>query len=247
MFRLSVLVSIHDVMPETLDAVERTLAACRHIPPASVLLLVVPGRQWSAADLARLRAWEAKGYPMAGHGWRHHVTRPMDWRHRLHSALISRNAAEHLSRSEVEIADLLQDCRRWFVQHEIDIGPVYVPPAWALGSISPQCLHKMPFRFYETLTGIIDAQTGRFHVLPLAGFEADTIFRAIVLRLSNGLNRALARLTARPLRISIHPYDLDYRLREALIDTIQGDLHFLPYTLLERSAGVIDWNAVTCS
>ena len=59
----------------------------------------------------------------------------------------------------------------------------------------------------------MDGPTGRVRWLPLAGFEADTAFRALSLRVWNGLNRFIARRIQRPLRISIHPGDLDLLLK----------------------------------
>ena len=77
------LVSIHDVMPETLDRVRGLLARCADINPGPVTLLVVPGRTWDAAGIDQLRAWQAAGHNLAGHGWLHHVERFGGLAHRL--------------------------------------------------------------------------------------------------------------------------------------------------------------------
>jgi len=56
--------SVHDVMPETLSRVEHLTARLENAGLQPVLLLVVPGRNWQEADLARLRtlAGRADGY-----------------------------------------------------------------------------------------------------------------------------------------------------------------------------------------
>ncbi|HKL52761.1 MAG TPA: DUF2334 domain-containing protein, partial [Wenzhouxiangellaceae bacterium] len=100
---MKLLVSIHDVMPTTLDRVERIfdrLVAARLLP---VMLLVVPGAGWRREDLDRLRAMLDAGAQPAGHGWRHEARHVRGLKHILHSALISRRAAEHLALSRKEI------------------------------------------------------------------------------------------------------------------------------------------------
>ncbi|MFO8026638.1 MAG: DUF2334 domain-containing protein [Opitutales bacterium] len=66
--------SIHDVMPHTLERVERILywLKARDVPP--VTLLVVPGRPWEAPQIERLRQLAATGHELAAHGWHHETT-----------------------------------------------------------------------------------------------------------------------------------------------------------------------------
>jgi predicted deacetylase len=92
---------------------------------------------------------------------------------------------------------------------------LYVPPAWAMGRISRAGLRKLPFRYYETISGVYDAQADRFIRLPLLGFEADTRIRATALKLSNVLNRRLAN-AHRELRFAIHPTDFELYLARDL-------------------------------
>ena len=73
---LSGLISIHDVMPETRERVTDILERIAWLPPAAVTLLVVPGKDWRAADLDWLRDLSERGYPLAGHGWRHGSSAP---------------------------------------------------------------------------------------------------------------------------------------------------------------------------
>lgn len=200
------LVSIHDVMPATLPRVETLLARLADHGIDRVTLLVVPGLDWNASQLARLHDWQARGHELAGHGWRHEARTIRGWRHRLHSCLISRHAAEHLALDEAGIAALIRRCHGWFAGHGLASPRLYVPPAWAMGAVRRERLVTLPFRYYETLGGILDTRAGVFHRLPLLGFEADTPARVRGLRLWNRLNRGWSRWHG-PLRCAIHPRD----------------------------------------
>jgi uncharacterized protein len=206
------LLSIHDVMPETLPRISAILGLLKEaqVPPPT--LLVVPGRGWDGEGLARLRGWVRGGHALAGHGWEHRALPPATLHHRIHAWLISRDQAEHLSRSRAELLERVRRTFRWFQEMDFPAPELYVPPAWAMGTLGRDDLRALPFRFYEVLQGLLDGHTGRLKLLPLAGFEADTRLRRLGLRLFNGLNRAGARATRRPLRISIHPFDLEYLL-----------------------------------
>lgn len=210
------LVSIHDVMPETLDAVDDILQRIAGAgTPRSVTLLVVPGRDWSKDDIAVLRRWADAGHELAGHGWVHEVERIRGVRHRLHSLFISRNVAEHLALDEQGIRTLIEDCHAWFGRAGLPAPTTYVPPAWAMGRVDRDVLRELPFRYYETLSGIYDAATDTMTRIPLVGFEADTRLRAGLLRIFNAANRWLANRRGR-LRLAIHPQDFRLRLADDL-------------------------------
>ncbi|GGY73410.1 polysaccharide deacetylase family protein [Marinobacter zhanjiangensis] len=215
--RLEALISIHDVMPETRQRVQALLDRMpASVPARSVLLLVVPGRDWSAGDRAWLASLQRQGYPLAGHGWCHQCAPPRTVYHRLHSALLSRDAAEHLSLDTDSIAALIRASYLWFEQQGLEPPELYVPPAWALGPMRRPALRRLPFRYYETLTGIYDAERDRFFRMPVIGFEADTTVRALMLRLINNVQLCLARWRRQPVRIAIHPYDAELHLPQDL-------------------------------
>lgn len=228
---MEAIVSIHDVMPATLDRVRNIIDEMPATCLENLVLLIVPGLDWRASEVEQLREWQDDGMVLAGHGWRHEVSSIKGAYHRLHSLIISRNAAEHLSLTPDEIADLIERNFCWFVDHGLDSPELYVPPAWAMGSISRDRLAASPYRYFEVTSGLIDAQTGRVNRLPLVGFEADNIVREFMLRLSNLGNEVLANVLP-PLRISIHPYDLEYR--------IAGDLR----NLLGKVESNLDYRGV---
>lgn len=207
------LVSIHDVMPETRERVTALLDTMPgRIPPERIVLLVVPGRDWSPADLDWLRKLRARGHELAGHGWTHQCAPPRGLYHKVHSVLLSRDAAEHLSLDPTAIAALIRANFDWFSERGLGEPSLYVPPAWALGRVSRSVLRTLPFRYYETLSGVYDSSTDRFRRLPVIGFEADTPARAVPLRVINALQWRLARWLRRAPRIAIHPHDAELEL-----------------------------------
>ncbi|WP_408034183.1 polysaccharide deacetylase family protein [Thiorhodovibrio winogradskyi] len=208
-------------MPETLRVVERALATLSSLGVQPVTLLVVPGRDWSAPDLTRLRAIAAQGHELAAHGWRHQAERIGGLYHRLHALFLSRTVAEHLALDADGILALLKRSQDWFIQQGFAPPTLYVPPAWAMGAISRARLSdEGPFARYEVFGGIYEATTQEWRPTPMLGYEADTPGRVLPLQLWNALNRQRAR-TAGVIRIGIHPHDLDYALAKDLKTDLQ--------------------------
>lgn len=219
------LVSIHDVMPSTLDHVRRILAVFKKYKVDHVALLVVPGLAWETSDLSQLHRWQDEGFQLAGHGWVHQCDSIRGLYHRCHSTVLSRNVAEHLSLTPAGRVDLIRRCHAWFERQNLTPPTLYVPPAWALGRLPRGCQGDLPFRYCETLGGLWDWSNTRYQPMPVVGFEADTWFRKASLRLLNFTNRCSSRLLNRPLRISIHPYDLDLLLSqdiEPLLERVES-------------------------
>lgn len=225
--------SIHDVMPQTLPRVRELFDLLTEIGISPVTLLVVPGRAWDQPSIDALRQLNEQGAIFAGHGWKHRVNQIRGFRHRLHSALISRDVAEHLALDEAGIVELIERCYEWFAEHELPVSDLYVPPAWALGQISRGTLAETPFRLYETLTGIVDAEDGRYQAAPMIGFEADTAFRAAVCIAWNRVN-LFAAGTSHPLRLGIHPNDLSLKLSGRLRRLILCGGRSVSYDVFKR-------------
>jgi len=228
------LISVHDLMPETMPAVRKLLKQLEQRQLAPVTLLVVPGRNWSRKGIETLRSLERAGYCLAGHGWRHQADRISGFYHRAHSLLLSRRVAEHLALDAAGIIALINRCHAWFGEQGLQPPALYVPPAWAMGRISPAELRDhCPFPLYERFDGVIERATERFQPLPLLGYEADAALRAPILRLWNRWNWRQIRSRGLPIRIGIHPSDLALRLA----DDLKRDL--------SRSIKPIDYNSLT--
>ncbi len=224
-----VLVSIHDVMPDTLKSCLEIIELLESMDVDNTALLVVPGVGWTRDDVDTLKDLQGRGYTLAGHGWLHQCGRPRTWWHRFHSFTLSRNVAEHLSITDKEIAKLVEDCYGWFVDWNFELPTLYVPPAWAMGRISQSELPALPFYLYEYASGVLDVRQDRFHWLPLLGYEADTSLRWLVLKCFNSVNSVVARSTRRPLRISIHPFDLQFKLEADLRRVLEREHVCLRY------------------
>lgn len=216
------LVSIHDVMPSTLMETRELMDLCAQVGVSKVTLLVVPGLVWNSTGLDQIKRWRDDGHEIAAHGWVHQCERISSWYHRGHSLLLSRDVAEHLSRSESDVFGLMQRTAHWFHASIGVVPELYVPPAWALGRISWRRIRETPYRWVETLTGLVDVRSGRQQGLPLLGFEADTFLRQHFLGFSNTLNAAWSRLRGRVLRVAIHPYDHRLKLARRLTTALQA-------------------------
>lgn len=213
------ILSIHDVMPTTLTQVERIIdqvpADFRH----NIMLLIVPGLSWEVDDIAKLKKWSKMGMALAGHGWLHKTGRIDSIWHKIHSALVSRDVAEHLSLTASEELQLMQRNRAWFAQHDLPVCDWYVPPAWAFGRLAINQRVRSGYRYFESTFFVYDGQESVHHFLPMVGYEADTLFRKYVVRIWNFANRLLGRW--RPIRMGIHPHDLELRLAKDLVADLQ--------------------------
>ena len=202
-------------MPETIARVDVILKWLKKLGLPPVMLLVVPGKKWTPKQIDHLHNLSDQGHALAAHGW-YHTTRPRKLYHRLHSALLSRDVAEHLDLKSEEILELMIRSREWFIQHGLPTPKVYVPPAWALGCISKQALKQTRYRWVETTRGMIQPASGNKYPLPLTGYEADTALREFILRRWNHYQENSAHKKGAILRISIHPNDLNLRINDQL-------------------------------
>jgi len=105
---------------------------------------------------------------------------------------------------------------------------LYVPPAWTTGRIGGDDPDRLPFRRYETLSGVYDSGTGIFRRTAMIGFEADPPFRALSCRVWNRWNLWAAG-TSKPIRVAIHPRDLRLLLAEDLRRFLEGGGQALSY------------------
>jgi len=226
---MNAIVSVHDVMPETWSEIQRIVdfLSRRHV--IRITLLVVPGKPWRPTQIELLRRYAERGIELAGHGWSHQANRYGGLYHRLHALLLSRQAAEHLALTSTEIASLIFHCHGWFHDHGLPSPKLYVPPAWAMGSIARAQLAELPFRYYELLSGVYDSLSKRLVRLPVLGYQADRLWRMPTLIASNLLNLAGARLTTSMVRIAVHPGDLDSGLAKRLDRDVRRCSTFLTY------------------
>ncbi|MEX0386650.1 polysaccharide deacetylase family protein [Spiribacter onubensis] len=214
MSRAAVHLSIHDVMPDTLPQVEALIELCHDCGWPPPVLLVVPGAGWDHDGIETLRRWQDDGHELAGHGWRHRITRYGGLWHRLHGAFISRDVAEHLALDAEGILTLMRDCHDWFGARGLASPTLYVPPAWALGAVPRARLDEQPFDSIETMRGIYSVTSGRWRYRALLGYEAGNGLQYRALQVSNAVNRARAPRAG--VRIGLHPRDAQLPLAGAM-------------------------------
>jgi hypothetical protein len=217
-----ILYSVHDVAPETMSRVAGIIARLEQRGVRPLVLLVVPGGEWSESQVASLRVWQDSGHALAAHGWTHRSMPPRGLYHRLHSAILSRDAAEHLGLTRDAALELIRRSHAWFGSVGLRLPAIYVPPAWALGAVHLADFESTPFRWVECLAGLYEVRARRLHRLPLAGFEADTAARAVGLRAWNAVNTLCSAALGRPMRAAIHPRDFELRLGRDLERRIES-------------------------
>jgi predicted deacetylase len=225
------LISIHDVMPETMDQVGEIITTLQNVGIDRYSLLVVPGRSWEINQIDRLKIWFHDGAEPVAHGWKHE-TRPRRLYHRIHSTLVSRNVAEHLDLDPNGILELMKKSKEWFCAKGLPEPDAYVPPAWALGPLSRKEIANLPYRCIEVTRGIIfpaPPSDYRLRSLPLCGFEADTGLRRAFLDIWNRHQISRAARKDLPLRISIHPNDFDLKCGKQLEKLLSRDLEPLHF------------------
>lgn len=203
--------SVHDVSPATIGRAAGLLERLRAAGISPVEILVVPEGDWPVEAIEQLREWSDAGHVLAAHGWSHRAPARKSVGHQVHSLLLSRDAAEHLSRDRKEVGALVRQSVEWFAANGLPPPSSYVPPAWALGRLPVRAYARLGVRNVESLTGLWSTG-GKLRMLPLAGFEADNQFRAVSLRALNWLNLQAAKLTGRPIRVSVHPFDAELLL-----------------------------------
>jgi hypothetical protein len=82
----------------------------------------------------------------------------------------------------------------------------------------------------ETLSGVHDTHKHTFTRLPLAGYEADTAFRAWTLRFFNAINISQSRRSGIPIRIGLHPDDFELRLSKGISPLLKSLTKTLEYS-----------------
>lgn len=228
------LISIHDVMPATFHRVYEIMRMIDKHAVAPVSLLISTGFEWREEEIEQLRSWHARGHQLAGHGLTHHATQISGLYHRLHSACISSDVAEHLALKPDEIEECITRCFDWFIENQFQAPQLYVPPGWAMGRLSRKRLGRLPFRFYETLTGIYDSELETMHRLPLVGFEANSPGMGLFLRTWNRVSLFSGRKLRKPARIAIHPGDLSLRLSGQLQELLKQ-----PMACVSKPSGIL--------
>ena len=205
-------ISIHDVTPKNLENIEKIIFLLNNkFNINKICILVIPGLHWDQNQINKLKVWQNQGIEIAAHGWQHVSQSNKSIYHKIHSLIISKNCAEHLSKDASDIINLIHKSYDWFISNGFKKPLLYVPPAWALGNITKKDLSELKFSYFECTTGLIFNQ--KYIFIPLIGFEEKNFIMALIRKFFNGLNYFMAYFTG-IIRIAIHPDDFNLYLKK---------------------------------
>lgn len=222
-------VSLHDVAPVTAELSRRWLELLE-ARSLRVSLLVVPG-PWRGGDmrssssfLSWLRRAESNGHEVVLHGWDHtRAERPVGLRGH-YGALMARGCEEF-----------------WTIPYEKAMGKIgnglavlrsegfdpvgFVAPGWLASNDSLRALRTLSMRYTVTHTRLIDIETTASERILVTSQRPGSLAGSALALGTRGLLNSVTTL-ARPVRIAIHPDDLnEERLRRtnlALCDRAMG-------------------------
>ena len=205
-------ISIHDVAPENINTIENIVNVLRFKYNITKLsLLIIPGLNWNTEQIKKMKNWQVQGIQVVAHGWTHVAQKKKSFLHIIHSFIISKDCAEHLSKNREDIVHLINKSFNWFIKNNFESPTLYVPPAWALGKINRNDIFLLPFDMVECTTGMF--YKGKYRFLPLIGFEAKTLIRSKLLKFFNVINFIFGKLVG-IVRITVHPNDFNLLLSD---------------------------------
>ena len=216
----SLIISLHDVSPQTQEIVAKQLEALRALGVARCSLLVIPDyhHHGSITRFPGFVTWlqeqAAQGHEIVLHGYHHLRSQRTDDR------LWKRWITEHYTAGEGEFYDLgyeeartlLQKGKQELVQAGCDMTKVtgFIAPAWLLGRDAERAVVDEGFSYTTRLHGVIDLreQPSRFFSSQSMVYSVRSAWRRAV---SLGWNELLFHYASWKkwslLRIGFHPVD----------------------------------------
>lgn len=221
-------VSVHDVAPGTAEACRDWCATLDLLSvPASLLVVAGPWRGGALADDPGLAAWLqqrcAGGDEVVQHGWTH-VAPPGGpaWR-RAVGAAVARGAGEFWTLDEAEARRRLELGRDALGAAGL-VADGFTPPGWLASPATSVALRSLGFGFTTDHGGVRDLRTGAGHRAPALSHRPGTFGERLGARLMPAVAARRARAD-RPVRIALHPDDLDRPgLRAATVSAIDAAL-----------------------
>lgn len=212
--RPSLLVSIHDVSPLTMESSRRSveLAVSAGVPHSALTLLVIPRHDDRAPlnEHAPTRDWVRNlvdaGACLCMHGLTHQmvarVRNPWKW---ALARGFARGQAEFIACKATECERRLDAAREVFRRAGLE-GKVrgFVPPAWLLSPDALTVIKGAGFSFYERFSGIVCGDAVRAR--RLIGFGSLTWTEAY---LTAGYAHFQSRRPPVDTRFAIHPADVE--------------------------------------
>ncbi|MCC7518258.1 MAG: polysaccharide deacetylase family protein [Verrucomicrobiae bacterium] len=216
----SLIVSIHDISPFHLHAVQRQVNEMTRLGAARLSLLVIPchrdvGRlDQHPALVGWLRRWQDEGHEIVLHGWCHALPkepakRPFQGglRRWFYEELYTAREAEFFALDRETAFPLVQQGLSDLATHGLR-AKGFVAPAWLLNPQVEEALRAAELLYTTTRTEIVHLPSGTRIPAPSCVWSTRTPWRRGA---SLAWNALLARRLrkAEPMRIGIHPTDLN--------------------------------------
>lgn len=228
----SLLASIHDASPLTLDEVERLHSRlARHLDPACIAMLVIPDH-WHQARIrsgttfaARLRSWAEEGNEIFLHGWSHLDTggakSPGD---RLRARFMTAREGEFLGLGKEQALGLLRDGKALIEDVTGHAIAGFVAPAWLYDANAMEAIAELGFPLCEDHWRVWEPASGRRVATgPVVTWASRSWLRVqSSVGFASLARHALKRM--RTLRVAVHPGDLSRDEIMQSIDTTLGHL-----------------------
>jgi len=229
----TLLVSIHDVSPLTLEDCRHALdlAASAGLPPRALTLLVIPCHDdrapldENATTCDWLRALEAQGAHLVMHGYTHRMEgrslspRGIFWAHGF-----ARGQAEFFRTNARETRERIGKGKAILRRAGLESATTdFVPPAWLLSAEARDVVQEQGFAWHEEIGGIVTDKGLRAQ--RLVGWGSLNAVEACATRFWAALQ---VRRTMADTRLAIHPADMR---RPRTVASIRATLR----TLMARS------------
>ncbi len=210
----ALVVSLHDVSPQTRAECAEILAELAGLGVEKCSLLVIPdhhrrGHFLADAECAAwLRAQAAAGHELVMHGYHHQRAR------RAGESVSAKLTTRFYTADEGEFFDLDRAAARALVEkaradfRQLGVEPAgFIAPAWLLSAEAEAALRELGCAYTTRLGSVADLESGRVFQSQSLVWSVRSTWRRQVSRAWNAL--LFRRLAANPLlRISIHPVDL---------------------------------------
>lgn len=210
----SLVVSIHDVSPATMETTGRMLVDLREAGVARVSLLVIPDHHrrhrmdGSPEFLGRLAAWERDGHELVLHGYDH--LRAARGGESLRDGVVTRiytaGEGEFYDLGYEEAADRVRRGLEMFRVCGFDRVAGFVAPAWLLGEEAGRAVRDAGFRYTTFLPSVRRLADGAVHRSQSLVYSVRSGWRVVV---SLVWNACLAGWLGgnRLARLGLHPPD----------------------------------------
>ena len=212
----ALVISLHDVSPQTRAACERILGELNTLGVCATSLLVIPDHHHhghfldDAAFCAWLREESRHGHEPIIHGYFHQRSRrdgetPMA---KAMTRFYTADEGEFYDLDRSTARDLVSKAREEFRGLGLDPHG-FIAPAWLLGTEAEAALRELAIEYTTLLGSVLDFKRDKSHASQSLVWSVRSAWRRAVSRMWNAfLFRHLEKNLL--IRISIHPVDIEH-------------------------------------